>query len=208
MNFTKKGYNITQMKLIVGLGNPGEKYESSRHNLGFVALDHLLKKLTRLKQSVWTEEKKFKALTKEIEIDGEKIILLKPTTFMNDSGIAVKAYLSYFKIDPKDMYLVHDELDIPLGKIRIRYGGSGGGHNGVNSVIEHLGTDKFLRIRLGIGHEARQSAGRDSADYVLGTFESHEKGKVNSLIKQAIKEILLLQKHGIDIYMSKYNGKK
>lgn len=193
------------MKLIVGLGNPGTKYENSRHNLGFVTLDHLLKKLEKVNQSFWTEDKKFKALIKETDIDSEKVILFKPTTFMNDSGKAVQAYASYFKIDLRDIYVVHDELDIPLGKIRIRFGGSGGGHNGVDSIIKHLGTDKFLRIRLGIGHEARQSASRESADYVLGTFESHEKGKVSSMVKQAIKDILLIQKHGIDLYMSKYN---
>lgn len=194
------------MKLIVGLGNPGEKYENSRHNLGFVTLNHLLKKVTPLKETFWTENKKFKAEIKEIEINGEKIVLFKPMTFMNDSGKAVQAYSSYFKIDPQDIVVVHDELDMPLGKIRIRFGGSGGGHNGVNSIIERLGTDKFLRIRLGIGKEARRVGPHsDTSDYVLGTFESHEKGKVNSMVKQAIKDILLLQKHGIETYMSKYN---
>lgn len=193
------------MKLIVGLGNPGEKYENSRHNLGSVTLDHLLKKLTKLKETYWKEDKKLKALTQEVELDGEKIVLMKPTTFMNDSGIAVQKYSSYFKIEPQEIYVVHDELDLPLGKIRIRFGGSGGGHNGVASIIEKLGTDKFLRVRLGIGHETRQHFTKDSSDYVLGSFETHEKGKVNSLIKQAIKDILLVHKHGIDLYMSKYN---
>lgn len=193
------------MKLIVGLGNPGEKYNNSRHNLGFATLDHLLQKLEKVKQTFWNEEKKFNALTKEIEIEGEKIVLLKPTTFMNDSGRAVQAYSSYFKINSQDIYVVHDELDIPLGKIRVRFGGSGGGHNGVNSILEKLGTDKFLRIRLGIGKEARHDNSHDSSDYVLGTFETHEKGKVQSMIKQAMKDILLIEKHGIDLYMSKYN---
>lgn len=194
------------MKLLVGLGNPGEKYDNSRHNLGFVTLDHLLQKLEKLKQTFWNEEKKFKAMTKEIQIGNEKIILFKPTTFMNDSGKAVKAYSSYFKIEPQHIVVVHDELDMPLGKIRVRFGGSGGGHNGVNSIIEHLGTDKFLRIRMGIGKEARRVGTQNgTSDYVLGTFETHEKGKVNSMVKQAIKDILLINKHGIDLYMSKYN---
>ncbi len=193
------------MKLIVGLGNPGEKYNNSRHNLGFITLDHLLQKLTKLKQTFWTEEKKFKVMIKEVEMGSKKVILLKPTTFMNDSGAAVQLYSSYYKIAPQEICVIHDELDMPLGKIKIRFGGSGGGHNGVSSILKYLGTDKFLRIRMGIGKEARRRASHDSSDYVLGTFETHEKSKVNSMIKQAVKDILLLQKHGIDLYMSKYN---
>lgn len=193
------------MKLIVGLGNPGEKYKNSRHNLGFEVLDHLLQKVERKDATSWKEEKKFKALVKEVEVGGEKVTLFKPTTFMNDSGTAVQLYSSYYKIEAQNICVLHDELDIPLGKIRIRFGGSGGGHNGVNSIIEKLGTDKFLRIRLGIGKESRVQTTHDSADYVLGHFEAHEKGKVSSMIKQAIKDILLIEKHGIDLYMSKYN---
>lgn len=193
------------MKLIVGLGNPGEKYHNTRHNVGFLVLDHLLQKLEKLKQTFWEEEKKFNAFTKEVMIGEEKIILMKPTTFMNDSGLAVQKYASYFKIDPQDIYVLHDELDIPIGKIKIRFGGSSAGHNGVASIIERLGTDKFLRIRLGIGKETRSKSTHDSADFVLGTFAASEKGKVKTMINQAIKDVLLLQKHGIDLYMSKYN---
>lgn len=194
------------MKLIVGLGNPGDKYNNSRHNLGFITLDHLLQKLTKLKNTYWEENKKFKAFTHEIEIDGEKVVLMKPTTFMNDSGRAVQAFASYFKIDPQDILIIHDELDMPLGKIKIRFGGSGGGHNGVSDIIEKLGTDKFLRIRMGIGKEARRNGvSNDTSDYVLGIFTANEKGKVASMVKQAIKDILLIQKHGIEMYMSKYN---
>ncbi|MFI5265254.1 MAG: aminoacyl-tRNA hydrolase, partial [Candidatus Levyibacteriota bacterium] len=193
------------MKLIVGLGNPGEKYLNTRHNVGFLILDHLLQKLEKAKETYWEENSKFKALTKEIELAGEKIVLLKPTTFMNDSGIAVQRYASFYKIDPQDIYVLHDELDLPLGKIKIRFGGSSAGHNGVNSIIERLGTDKFLRIRLGIGKEARVQSTHDAADYVLGTFAASDKGKIKTMINQAIKNILLIQEHGIDLYMSKYN---
>lgn len=193
------------MKLIVGLGNPGEKYLNTRHNVGFLVLDHLLQKLEKVKETFWEENGKFKALTKEIEIDGEKIVLMKPTTFMNDSGIAVQKYASYYKIEPQDVYVLHDELDLPIGKIKIRFGGSSAGHNGVSSIIETLGTDKFLRIRLGIGKESRTRNTHDSADYVLGTFAASEKGKIKTMINQAIKNILLIEKHGIDLYMSKYN---
>lgn len=195
------------MKLIVGLGNPGDKYENSRHNLGFFVLESFLQKEEKLKKTFWTEEKKFKALTHQITLNDVKIILLKPTTFMNDSGIAVQSYASFYKIKPEDIVIVHDELDLPLGKIRIRFGGSAGGHNGVNSIIERLGTDKFLRIRLGIGKEARRvGVQHDSSDYVLSTFETNEKGKVKSMVKQAVKDLILLQKHGIDLYMSKYHS--
>lgn len=202
------------MKLIVGLGNPGEKYENSRHNLGFLVLDHLLQKEERVKDTFWNEEKRFKALTHELNLETEKIkttrnfekiVLLKPATFMNDSGIPVQSYSSYFNIKPEDILVVHDELDIPLGKIRIRFGGSGGGHNGVSSIIEKLKTDKFLRIRLGIGREGKGKSTHDTSDYVLGIFGSNEKGKVQSMIKQAVKDIFLLQKHGIELYMAKYN---
>ncbi len=195
------------MKLIVGLGNPGEKYTNSRHNLGFITLDNLLQKLTKLKNTYWNDDKKFHALTHEIEIDGEKVVLMKPTTFMNDSGRAVQAYSRYYKIDPQDIIIVHDELDMPIGKIRIRFGGSGGGHNGVSSIIDHLGTDKFLRMRMGIGKEARREGiQHDTSDFVLGVFASNEKSKVTSMVKQAIKDILLIQKHGIELYMSKYHS--
>lgn len=198
-------YNVI-VKLIVGLGNPGEKYTNSRHNLGFITLDHLLQKLTKLKNTYWEEDKKFKALTHEIDMDGEKVVLMKPSTFMNDSGRAVSSYIKYFKIDPQDIVVLHDELDMPLGKIRIRFGGYGCGHKCVSSIIDHVGTDKFLRIRMGIGKEARrEGVAHDTSDYVLGIFTSNEKGKVNSMVKQAIKDILLIQKHGIELYMSKYN---
>jgi PTH1 family peptidyl-tRNA hydrolase len=167
------------MKLIVGLGNPGEKYNNSRHNLGFLTLDHLLQKLTKATNTFWNEEKKLKALIHDLDINGEKVVLMKPTTFMNESGRAVAAYAAYYKVSPEDIIIIHDELDIPLGKIRIRFGGSGGGHNGVSDIIEKLGTDKFLRVRIGIGSEARRVGPHtDTSDYVLGTFETHEKGKV------------------------------
>ncbi len=193
------------MKLIVGLGNPGEKYNNSRHNVGFNVMDHLLQKTEKLKETFWEDEKKFKALIKEVIVDDEKITLMKPLTFMNLSGEAVSKYATYFKISPENICVIHDELDLPLGKIRVRFGGSGGGNNGVTSIIESLNTDKFLRIRCGIGKEARLHNPHDTSDYVLGSFEAHEHGKVKTMIKHAVKEVLLIQKHGIDLYMSKYN---
>lgn len=194
------------MKLIVGLGNPGEKYENTRHNVGFVALDHLLQKFETAKNTFWTEDKKFKSLIKEVDFEGEKVILMKPTTFMNESGIAVASYSKYFKIDPSDIYVLHDELDLPLGKIKIKYGGGSAGNNGVTSIMDHLGTDQFLRIRMGIGKSQRAHATHDASDYVLGIFDASEKRKVKTMTKQVVKDVLLILDHGIDLYMSKYNN--
>lgn len=193
------------MKLIVGLGNPGEKYENTRHNVGFVALDHLLQKFEKAKNTVWNLDKKFNALIHEVEIEGEKVILMKPQTFMNDSGLAVQGYSSYYKIDPQDIYVLHDELDLPLGKIKIRFGGGSAGNNGVTSIIDHVGTDQFLRIRMGIGKSQRAHSDHNTSDYVLGVFDASEKRKVKTMVNQAIKDVMLILSHGIDLYMSKYH---
>ena len=124
---------------------------------------------------------------------------------MNDSGIAVRKIIDYYKLKPEDVYIVHDELDLPFGKIRVRFGGGAGGHHGVESVVEHIG-DKFLRIRLGIGTDKLHETRREHTDrYVLGNISSHEKGKVKTLTREAIKNIELILAHGIDTYMSKYN---
>src|SRR4051812_5378587 len=139
------------MKVIVGLGNPGEKYEKTRHNLGFHILDQLLEKLEPHDKTFWDDNHNLKAHIKKIKIKEEEILLVKPATFMNNSGFAVSKVLNYFKVKPEDLYLIHDELDLPFGKIRVRFGGGAGGHHGVESVLEQLKTDKFLRIRLGIG---------------------------------------------------------
>jgi len=193
------------MKLIVGLGNPGEKYENTRHNVGFVALDHLLQKFEKAKNTFWTEDKKFKSLIKEVDFEGEKVVLMKPTTFMNESGKAVAGYAKYFKIEPKDICVIHDELDIPLGKIKIRFGGGSAGNNGVTSIIDHVGTDQFLRIRMGIGKSQRAHSDHNTSDYVLGVFDASEKRKVKTMVNQAIKDVMLILSHGIDLYMSKYH---
>lgn len=197
------------MKLIVGLGNPGQKYQTSRHNAGYIVLDHLLQKLESKDKTFWENTPKFKAEVKKVVINDQEVTLLKPLTFMNNSGDAVQKYAAFFKIDPHDMCIIHDDLDMPLGKIRIRFGGGSGGNNGVESVIKKLGTDKFLRIRLGIGRDSTDNTRADKtrvvSDYVLGNFTGHEKGKVNTMIKQAIKDVFLICEHGIDLYMSKYN---
>ena len=199
------------MKLLVGLGNPGEKYENTRHNAGFVVLDTLLKKYEDLDKTFWETDKKNHALTKKITIAGESVLLVKPMTFMNDSGRAVLAVSSYYKILSEDIIVIHDDIDLPLGKERIRFGGGAGGHHGVESIIEHLKTDKFLRVRLGIGTSERQEDKSNKKrafieDYVLSVFPAQEKGKLKTMVNQTLKNIVLLVEHGIETYMSKYNG--
>lgn len=210
------------MKLIVGLGNPGTKYERTRHNLGFMALDTLLEKFEPLKKTFW-EPAGFTrrglagtgsslAVIKQIRFGDSTLLLAKPTTFMNNSGFAVSRIISYYKINPQDMTVVHDDLDLPFGKIRVRFGGSAGGHRGVESIIEQLKTDRFLRIRLGVGNPRRiegkeiKSRNYENVDqYVLSDIASSERGKLKTMLKDAVSNVDLILEHGIDRYMSKYN---
>lgn len=166
------------MKLIVGLGNPGEKYLNTRHNLGFEFLDEFKRK-NNLEE--WSNEAKFK--TEIIKI-GNDLILARPQTYMNNTGLAVKILTTYYKIHTTDLIVVHDDLDLPLGKIKVRLGGSGGGHHGVESVIKALGTDQFTRVRLGIG-----PAQGPAENFVLAQFKPQEKQQVKHMIKQTIKAI-------------------
>jgi len=201
------------MKLIVGLGNPGEKYEQTRHNVGFVALDHLLEDYTTLKRTFWEKESDTKSLIKRLTIEGEDVLLAKPQTFMNNSGEAVGRLMAKYKIATEDVYIIYDDLDLPLGKLRIRFGGAAGGHKGVESILAHVKSDKFLRIRLGIGRPIRmedrrqkQKINHSVEDYVIAPFTSSEKSKVRTMINQTTKSLCLILAHGIKLYMSKYNG--
>ena len=197
------------MRIIVGLGNPGEKYKSTRHNIGLMVADQLLEKFEPAEKTFWDDEKDLKAQIKKINYKNSSIFLVKPTTFMNNSGFAVSKVLNYYKIDPADLTVIHDDIDLPFGKIRVRMGGAAGGHHGVESIIEQLGTDRFLRIRLGIGSDSR-TPGRDrhNADkYVLGNIASGERGRVKTMIREAVRNVELILEHGIEKYMGKYNGK-
>ena len=154
------------MKLIVGLGNPSEKYQNTRHNTGFLTLDRLADHL-----GVSINRKAFNALIGKTTVAGEQVILMKPQTYMNNSGEAVGKAVRYYKLDPeKDVLIIYDDMDLPAGKIRLREKGSSGGHNGIKSIIAHLSGKDFCRIRVGIGHE-----GNDTIDYVLGTSHGPEK---------------------------------
>lgn len=164
--------------LIIGLGNPGKEYDGTRHNIGFESLDNFAKKL---EFPDWVAKKDLKCLETRHTIDGKRVILIKPTTFMNLSGEAAQAVSHFYKIGVKDMIAVYDELDVPYGQIRTRIGGSSAGHNGVKSLIEHLGED-FGRIRIGIANKV--SAKADSADFVLGKFSKEEQAEVSNLLQE------------------------
>ncbi len=172
------------MKIIIGLGNPGKEYGQTRHNTGFLFIDALCE--------AWgfpdfTPEKKFSSLVSANVHDGGKVLLVKPETFMNRSGEAISALVGFFKLTPDDITIIHDDLDLPFGTWKVATDSGAAGHNGVASLIEHLGTKAFRRIRVGIGRPARNASrsdaggptdGRDSADYVLARFSPEEERKL------------------------------
>lgn len=190
------------MKLIVGLGNPGKKYEKTRHNVGFIAISNLRSQSSEY--SDWKLNKKFTAEVAEGKINGKKIILLRPQTFMNRSGIAVRAAAAFYKIKPPDIFVIYDDIDLPLGKIRIRKDGSSGGHLGVQSIINLLGTQNFVRFRIGIGPEKRWK-GFDAAKFVLQKFSKKEEKNINEAIKKIIDAIRVALDEGVEKAMTKFN---
>jgi len=170
------------MKLIVGLGNPGKQYEKTRHNAGFLVLDELQSKLHTSK---WSLSKKFNAQVSEGSIVNESVMLVKPMTFMNNSGQSVGLLVNYYKIDPtEDLIVLHDEKDIPLGTIKVQKDRGAAGHNGVKSIMEHLGTQNFTRIRLGIASEHERQM-EDTVNFVLGKFSMFEKRAIKKMAEDA-----------------------
>lgn len=192
------------MKLIVGLGNPGGKYNKTRHNLGFEVIEEFVKH--KIPAESWSLNKKLKS---EIVRYGD-LILAKPQTYMNNSGQAVKLLADYFKIPVADLVVIHDELDLPLGKIKVRSGGAAAGHHGVESIIKALGDDKFVRVRLGIGNLRSLSGERkgihfNAEHFVLETFMPNERAKVKHLTKQAIKALETLLEKGVEQAQNQFN---
>jgi peptidyl-tRNA hydrolase, PTH1 family len=175
------------MKLIVGLGNPGEKYEDTRHNLGFMVVDHLASDNTS--ELVWETQEKLKS---EV-VKTPDVIFAKPQTYMNNSGQAVKLLTGYYKISPEDVIVIHDDLDLMLGKIKVRQGGAAAGHHGVESIIDAIG-DSFWRVRIGIGNEKshlgeHQRQSFEAEKFVIEPFLSAEKHNVKHMIKQVLETI-------------------
>lgn len=205
------------MKLIVGLGNPGEKYESTRHNLGFVILDHLIKNSQTVSKDKWDKNPKLKSEVfimdwKPKKGELEKIIFAKPQAYMNNSGLSVSLLANFYKISPSDIWIIHDELDLPLGSMKIRLGGSAAGHHGVESIINVLKTDKFWRFRLGIGQTKNHDAlakhnFRNATDYVLENFVGKETSTVKHLIKRATQALSTALEKDILAAMNQFNTK-
>ena len=176
------------MKLIVGLGNPGKKYVRTRHNIGFMAVGALHEALKECGINDWELSKKFNAEVSGCTVRNEKLVLAKPMTFMNDSGQAVALLMRYYKIPPRDLIVAHDDKDLLLGTIKVQTDRGHAGHNGVRSIVEHIGTQDFTRVRLGIASENAKKM-TDVADFVLAKFGLWERKKAEEMIERAVAEI-------------------
>ena len=188
------------MKLIVGLGNPSQKYEGTRHNVGFTVIDVLAEEY-----HITVNSNHHKALCCKGWIAGESVLLAKPLTYMNLSGESVRPLADYYKVEPEDILIIYDDISLEPGKIRVRAKGSAGGHNGMKSIIQHLGTEAFPRVRLGIGEKPAQM---DLADYVLGHFNKEEQALMKEAAQTAVEAVTCYIEHGIAETMNRYNGKK
>ena len=187
------------MHIIPGLGNPGRKYENTRHNLGFITVDRLAEE-----HGISVTKSKHKALIGEGRISGQKVLLVKPQTFMNLSGEAVRAVMDYYKEPVENLLVIYDDADIPAGAVRIRKKGGAGTHNGMRSVVSCLGDDGFARIRIGIGTQDD----RDIIDHVLGGFTCEEADVMREAVLTAVSAVECMLSEGIDIAMNEYNTRK
>lgn len=187
------------MKIVIGLGNPGKKYERTRHNAGFLAVDEIARDL-RFSLS----QEKYHAFVGKCRMGGEDALVAKPQTFMNESGRSVGAILRYTCAKAADLIVVHDELDLPLGTVRVKTGGGHGGHNGLRSIIEHIGTADFIRVRVGVG---RPAPGRDAADYVLSPFTAEEREAAAEAIAKAAEAVKAVILDGLTRAMNEFNKK-
>lgn len=186
------------MYIIAGLGNPGKEYETTRHNIGFETIDYLSDKY-----NVRVNKLKFKSLYGETNIGGEKVFLVKPQTFMNLSGEAIREFSAFYKVPAENIIIINDDISLAVGKMRIRRKGSAGGHNGLKSIIYQLNTDNFPRIKIGVG--APENKDYDLANYVLGRFSKEEISVLEDIIINASEAIEEIIKRGIDSAMNKYN---
>ncbi len=189
------------MKLIVGLGNPGPEYLFTRHNFGFMVIDFLMQEIEG--HIKFIKDREVYGEWARIFINNKELFLLKPSTFMNLSGVSVKAFLDKYSISTSDLLVIYDDVDLPLGKIRLRKKGSSGGHKGMNSIIENLDTKEFARLRLGIGPKPSHL---NMADFVLGEFTEEELVIVKDVLKRCKELIFTILDEGIDIAMSRFNG--
>ena len=184
------------MKIIVGLGNPGDRYRETRHNIGFHVVDELA---CRWRSTPWKH--RFEAEVSEHRADGP-VLLVKPQTFMNLSGVAVREAVKFYKAAANDIIVIHDDLDLPAGRLRIRERGGSGGHRGIGSILAELGTDEFVRVRFGVG---RPPEGWDSADYVLGKFAKDEQERIRDAVMKAADAVEAIMKEGAAPAMNRFN---
>lgn len=188
-------------QLIVGLGNPEPKYDKTRHNIGFEAVDAL----ARRAQITWSENRRFQSWLGEGQgSKGDKLRLLKPLTYMNRSGQAIRAAIDWFKLPPESVLIVYDDMDLPVGRLRMRLSGSAGGHNGMKSAIAHLGTQNFPRLRIGIGKSGSE---QNSVSHVLGKFSPQETQAMSEVLQLAVDAIEFSRREGVEKAMSLYNSR-
>ena len=212
------------MKIIIGLGNPGGEYKDTRHNIGFMVVEKLVKDLG--KDTLWEEKEKFKSVVAKVD----DMLFVKPIIFMNNSGIAVASIVHFYKLTPESVWVIHDDIDLPLGKIRIRTGGGSAGHNGVDSIINELHSDAFVRFRMGIGrgklfgHVSKETSEEDEivrkekratdqkrmyhrsiVDFVLSKFSQGEAGELKHLIKNGSEAVQTALASDIDKAMGRFN---
>ena len=188
------------MYIIAGLGNPDGRYENTRHNVGFEVIDILADRI-----GICVDEKKHRALCGRGVLEGQKVILLKPQTYMNLSGESVRAAADFYKAEPKNIIVVYDDISLEPGQLRIRGKGSAGGHNGIKNIIAHLGTQEFPRVKVGIGEKPK---GMDLADYGLSHFSQGERESMREAYKEAAEAVAVMVGQGIDEAMNRVNGKK
>jgi len=186
------------MLLLVGLGNPNPNNSNNRHNVGFFVIDAINKKFKLSKQ-----KPKFKGLLTTGKIDEQKVFAIKPLTFMNSSGICIKELIEYFKIDVKDVFVFHDDMDINVGKVKAKFGGSSAGHNGIDSIDKNIGKN-YSRVRIGVGRPKEYATG---ADHVLDNFLIDEKGNVEEVTKNIVESLSILINKDLDLFSSKINQK-
>lgn len=186
------------MYVIAGLGNPGAQYENTKHNIGFITVDYLAQK-----HQIKIKKLKHKALVGEGNISGQKVLLVKPQTFMNLSGNSIREIVAYYKISMEELLIIYDDIDIPMGSLRIRKKGSAGTHNGMRSIVYDLQSDQFPRIRIGIGGERKG----DLADYVIGGFQKSQIPIMEEAVRQAAAAVECMMENGMDAAMGEYNKK-
>ena len=198
--YRKQHRKDKMMYLIAGLGNPTREYDKTRHNVGFSVIDVLADKY-----NIDVSDRKHKALCGRGVIEGEKVLLLKPQTFMNLSGESIREAVDYYKIDPEDIIVIYDDISLEPGQLRIRLKGSAGGHNGIKNIIAHLGTQEFPRIKVGVGAKPPKM---DLADYVLSRFGAEEQKVMDEAFGEAAEAAVMMMTTGAERAMNHYNAKK